>query len=152
MQKSGVRGHGCNMKSSDKADATPNQLRMPADRLWVQSPCIVHLGNLLLILVLLLLASICLGGCGFLSWCHIDDTDSTPRLRTRIHVKNSHDTHLLSTVIRYVRKPPVVPVGREVFGVSLDIRERCSSAIRFLCWDSRSTRRKCWYLSWGLCA
>lgn len=31
-----------------------------------------HLGNLLLILVLLLLlANICLGGCGFLSWCHI---------------------------------------------------------------------------------
>ena len=31
-----------------------------------------HLGNLLLILVLLLLlADICLGCCGFLSWCHI---------------------------------------------------------------------------------
>ena len=31
-----------------------------------------HLGDLLLIFILLLLlANICLGGCGFLSWCHI---------------------------------------------------------------------------------
>jgi hypothetical protein len=45
-----------------------------------------HLGYLLLILVLLLLlASICLGGCGLLSWCHIwrlGDTDSTHTLQS----------------------------------------------------------------------